>query len=504
MSGASKTATKRTRFVFTDSALNRLPSMVKKDTDYYDEKTPGLICRVLPPRKGYSAAERRVFYYRRTLWVDGKKKRPKVRLPKKTHADEDCKVSHARDWAKAQAKLDSIHNAKTGKGPVRTSKKVASAFTVKTLCEAFIEARAEKKNWSQPTIDRCHGRIKNYLGGIANIDAELMTFEDGDDWKWWLHQNVGNCTGSITYRMVKQAYDWAIKSGAIPRTTPIPLDQTWSHRSKKEVKTFSYQQMCEAWFVDEEAMAATYEKNNPNYAIAELRKLGIDYQDKIKELRHCVQLMFLTGAREHEIEYLTWRQYQWYDNIVTKHRRRALTYAGDEVKNRLAYVKPLPLLGQAIMDEQRRMWPDAGPDDRVFQTFTHRQTLYYLFTRRFKFDVSSHNMRKTCTTGWSMLGIDKEIKQKLLHHTDHETIDKHYDKWDYFHEKQEALDLWAKHLIIALEKYDPNIEYDYTNNELKDYIHDYGTITTITTPSLSALKPKQSKRLSSAKSRRVS
>ena len=47
MSGASKTAAKRTRFVFTDSALKRLPSMVKKDTDYYDEKTPGLICRVL-------------------------------------------------------------------------------------------------------------------------------------------------------------------------------------------------------------------------------------------------------------------------------------------------------------------------------------------------------------------------------------------------------------------------------------------------------------------------
>ena len=131
----------------------------------------------------------------------------------------------------------------------------------------------------------------------------------------------------------------------------------------------------------------------------------------------------------------------------------------------------------------------------------HRQVLYYLFTRRLKIPVTSHNMRKTCTTGWSMLRIDKEIKEKLLHHTDTATIDKHYDCWDYFHEKQEALDLWAKHLCMALEKYDPNINYSYTNNELKDYIHDSRNITTVTTPSLSALKPKQSKRLSPAKKR---
>lgn len=498
MSGASKAAAKRTRFVFTDTALKRLPSTVKKDTDYYDQKTPGLICRVLPPRKGYSAAERRVFYFRRTLWVDGKKARPKVRLPRKTHADKDCTVDHARDWAAAQAKLDKIFNDKNGKKTSRPKAKVASAFTVSSLCTAYIKAKAKKKGWTKPTTDRCHGRIKNYLGGISNVDAELLTFEQADNWKWWLHEHVGECTGSITYRMVKQAYAWAAAAGGLPRTVVCPLDQTWSHQSKKEVKTFTYQQMCEAWFIDEESLARTYKNNDDTHATRELRKQGICYLDKLKELQHCVQLMFLTGAREHEIEYLTWRQYQWYDNVVTKLRRRALCYAGDEVKNRVPYVKPLPVFAQAIMDEQRKMYPNAGADDRVFQTFTHRQTLYYLFTRRLKFDVSSHNMRKTCTTGWSMLGIDKEIKQKLLHHTDHETIDKHYDKWDYFHEKQQALDLWTEHLFIALEKYDPTIEYNYTNNDLKDYIHEHGTITTVVTPSLASLKPKQSKRLPAA------
>lgn len=498
MSGASKSAAKRARFVFTDTALKRLPSMVKKDTDYYDKELPGFICRVMPPRKGFSAAQRRVFYFRRTVTKDGNKSRPKVRMPNVTHAE--VSVAEAREWARAQKRLDRIYLSKAIQLQAKQSK--ASGLTVEKLVRAHIQHTSEIKGWTKATTDRAYGRVNNYFGPIKHESAELLTLDQCDKWKWWLHENAGNCTGSMCYRMLKNAYNWGAGSGIIPRSTVNPADQRFLHASDKEIVVFTYQQMCKSWFFDEEAFELSYpSKRARSAAISGMRKKGVDYLQKIKELRHCIQLMFLTGARENEIEYLTWRQYQWYDNMITNHRRRVLMYTTKKQKNRVEFVRPLPLLGQAIMDEQRKMYPNAGPDDRVFQTFTHRQTLYYFFTRTLKFPVTSHNMRKTCTTGWSMLRIDKEIKEKLLHHTDTSTMNKHYDKWDYFHEKQEALDLWAKHLVMALEKYDPNVEYDYTNNELKDYIHDHGTIVTVFTPSLSEIGPRKNKRLSAAANR---
>lgn len=54
-----------------------------------------------------------------------------------------------------------------------------------------------------------------------------------------------------------------------------------------------------------------------------------------------------------------------------------------------------------------------------------------------------HDLRRTVVTGMGPLRIDRFIKSKVLNHIVRgESID-HYDMWDYYDQKREALEKWA-------------------------------------------------------------
>lgn len=495
MGAAGIAAAKRTRFVFTDSALNRLPSIVKKDTDYYDEKTPGLICRVLPPRKGYSAAERRVFYYRRTLWVDGKKKRPKVKMPGKTHADKDGKVADARRWAKDQAELDAAFNKKA-KMPTVVTAKPRTGYVINDLLQDFVDWKVEKKVWGKDSRDTHEAYIRLNMPLIGTKPIELLTPKLADQWLVYLRTQVAETVGPRVYSFLKNAIDWAKEEGKLERSFYNLCDRKFPPVNRTREKILTFQQLCFLWFLDVKTVKATYKptylKRTENIKI----KNGTTLEIEVLEFVRLLKLIILTGARKGQIENATWGQYKWHVNSRMATRRRVLDYSRAQIKTKNPYIQALPLLAQSIIDEQRKLYPKAKGSDKIFPTIKYAGELFAFLNDRLEMGFGAHTIRTTCTTCWSMLGIPLEIKEKLLHHEGGKdkkrTINKHYDMYDYFHEKQMALDLWERHLRIALESYDAHVDYDYTNNEIKDYLYDHGTITTVSAPSLATIEPKQS------------
>ncbi len=62
-----------------------------------------------------------------------------------------------------------------------------------------------------------------------------------------------------------------------------------------------------------------------------------------------------------------------------------------------------------------------------------------------------HDIRRTVSTGMSELRIDKEVRQKVLNHTDRSVIGEHYDAYEYLKEKRSALERWQAHLFAIID-----------------------------------------------------
>ena len=56
------------------------------------------------------------------------------------------------------------------------------------------------------------------------------------------------------------------------------------------------------------------------------------------------------------------------------------------------------------------------------------------------------DLRRTCKTRMGELGLSKEIRDRINNHALNDVSSKHYDRYDYLKEKQNALDAWGKRL----------------------------------------------------------
>ena len=64
-----------------------------------------------------------------------------------------------------------------------------------------------------------------------------------------------------------------------------------------------------------------------------------------------------------------------------------------------------------------------------------------------------HDLRRTCKTGLSELGVPPDVKDRVLNHiAARNVMDDHYDKYAYQAERRAALDRWEKWLLATLRK----------------------------------------------------
>jgi hypothetical protein len=54
-----------------------------------------------------------------------------------------------------------------------------------------------------------------------------------------------------------------------------------------------------------------------------------------------------------------------------------------------------------------------------------------------------HDLRRTARSAWPTLGVDKDVCEALLNHTQGDALLMAYDRRDFLAEKAQALELWA-------------------------------------------------------------
>lgn len=72
--------------------------------------------------------------------------------------------------------------------------------------------------------------------------------------------------------------------------------------------------------------------------------------------------------------------------------------------------------------------------------------LYGRHADKFEGPFTLRDIRRTCKTLMGVAGIEKELKDRIQGHAFSDVSSKHYDRYDYFKEKQASLEMWGNWL----------------------------------------------------------
>lgn len=132
----------------------------------------------------------------------------------------------------------------------------------------------------------------------------------------------------------------------------------------------------------------------------------------------------------------------------------------DRIKNKRWHLLPIVPLAKQLLEElllfsgkSEFLLPGRyNPNESIHKTsLSHtlkkiqKQNPHYpAFTLR--------DLRRTVKTRMGELGINKSIRDIIQNHAMNDVSSKHYDRWDYMPEKQEALEKWCHYLEFELFK----------------------------------------------------
>jgi len=140
-----------------------------------------------------------------------------------------------------------------------------------------------------------------------------------------------------------------------------------------------------------------------------------------------------------------------------------LTLPRERQKVNAAHIIPLGPLALSIVEGL----PRFSSGDFLFSTLHGKRPIsgFSKYKRRLdqliasKAEVSPfviHDLRRTCRTRLSGLGVAREVAEKVIGHQD-QGIVKVYDRYEYFHEKRDALLRWEKRLLSIVEPPPDNV-----------------------------------------------
>ena len=123
---------------------------------------------------------------------------------------------------------------------------------------------------------------------------------------------------------------------------------------------------------------------------------------------------------------------------------------------RTAHAVPLNELALGCLERlsmitAKDAYPFSGKDlTESIHTNSLSRAVSKLYTRHkkdFAGPFTLRDIRRTCKTLMGVAGISKEIRDRIQGHAFSDVSSKHYDRYDYFKEKQAALDVWADWLV---------------------------------------------------------
>lgn len=130
--------------------------------------------------------------------------------------------------------------------------------------------------------------------------------------------------------------------------------------------------------------------------------------------------------------------------------------AKGKVGERTAHAVPLNELALGCLERvsvitAKDAYPFSGKDlTESIHTNSLSRAVTKLYSRHkdeFTGPFTLRDIRRTCKTLMGVAGISKEIRDRIQGHAFSDVSSKHYDRYDYFKEKQQALDVWAAWLV---------------------------------------------------------
>lgn len=168
-------------------------------------------------------------------------------------------------------------------------------------------------------------------------------------------------------------------------------------------------------------------------------------------LGYIAQIMLLTAQRRSEVAEMKWDELDLNNGIWTIPATRT--------KNGKEHVVPLSNFAAEILFKIPRVPLHRKPgQSREFSPYVFprrkdpsRPMKWFSSAKRRLQKTSNtegwtlHDMRRTAATGFGSLGTDLKARKKILNHAESSVTDI-YDRFDYFHQRCEALHKWAEHV----------------------------------------------------------
>ena len=244
---------------------------------------------------------------------------------------------------------------------------------------------------------------------------------------------------------VKKVFEFSMDRDYI-ESSPVLTIKPNSIKSPKNKKPLAQKKRLRT--LDEEELKAFW-NFNPSVGLTKLIHLALKFT-------------LVTGQRPNECSGLNGAEIQDDNWIIPAHRRG---------KNEIELRVPLSNLALKIIKEaeieNERLKPTKYIVSNKFLfnnsrgTAPHASTLAHAVKRNvgaFMCKVHSefghwtpHDLRRTCRTGLSQIGIDSQIAELVIGH-ERRGIIANYDQFEFEKEKRDALNKWAAHILDITSK----------------------------------------------------
>lgn len=177
---------------------------------------------------------------------------------------------------------------------------------------------------------------------------------------------------------------------------------------------------------------------------SEIRSLWTALDAEPTDLRDAVRLLLLTGQRKTEVTGMEWAEIDGEQWIIP----------GRRTKNKLEHAVPLGPQAMAILRDRRTAAKGSVyvfPVDRRATGHVDIDKVMDRLRTRLGFVPSwtTHDLRRTASSGMTAIGITRFIADKVLNHSDR-SVGAIYDRNAYLKEKRSALERWDRRLAAIV------------------------------------------------------
>jgi integrase/uncharacterized protein with GYD domain len=179
----------------------------------------------------------------------------------------------------------------------------------------------------------------------------------------------------------------------------------------------------------------------------EIRKFWIGLPDSGISLpiQLALKLLLATGQRRGEVVSSKWKEFDqkkgWWEIPAskTKSERAQKIPLNKIAKDLLEELKSLSGYSQYIFQSPRT---GTHIDPRAATRALKKAQAYFGMDEEFR----PHDLRRTCATQMAELGVPRLIVGQILNHKDESVTGRHYDKYEYAKEKEQAFETWSRKL----------------------------------------------------------